>query len=78
MPGISGIDILKKTKDLCPKTDILVISAWDSEAIAEEALQDGAIDYIPKPSTPEVILEDIARILKKRNKYLPKESSHKQ
>jgi DNA-binding response OmpR family regulator len=71
MPGISGVDIIKKKKELYSNTDILVVSAWDSQAIATEVLEDGAFDYIPKPSNFNVILEKISEILKKRGKYLP-------
>jgi len=71
MPGISGVDIIKKKKELYSNTDILVVSAWDSQAIAAEVLEDGAFDYIPKPSNFNVILEKISEILKKRGKYLP-------
>lgn len=72
MPGISGIDVLKKTKVTHPDTDIVMISAWDSQPVALEALQNGAVDYITKPSTIQVIYSKICEILKKRNKYLPK------
>lgn len=72
MPGISGIDVLKKVQEMHPATDILVISAWDSQPVAEEALQDGAIDYITKPSTINVIYSKVCEILKKRNKFIPK------
>lgn len=72
MPGISGMDILKKTKETYPETDIIVISGWDSQSIASEALEKGAFDYIPKPLNVTVIHDKVCEILKKRNKYLPK------
>lgn len=71
MPGISGVDIIKKKKELYPDTDILVVSAWDSQGIAAEVLEEGAFDYIPKPSNFNVILDKVSAILKKRGKYLP-------
>ncbi len=72
MPGISGIDVLKKATASHPDTDIIIISAWDSQPIAGEALQGGAVDYITKPSTINVIYSKVCEILKKRNKYTPK------
>jgi len=72
MPGISGLDVLKKARLMHPSMDILVISAWDSQPIAEEVLQDGAVDYITKPSTINVIYAKVCEILKKRNKLLSK------
>ena len=72
MPGISGLDVLKKAKEAYPDTDILVITAYDSPQVAGEVLKEGVVDYITKPSTREVIFAKICEVLKKRNKYLPK------
>lgn len=72
MPGISGIDVLKKAKVTHPDTDVLMISAWDSQPIAADVLAAGAVDYITKPSTINVIFDKISEVLKKRNKYQPK------
>lgn len=72
MPGISGMDVLKKTKEIQPQTEIVVISAWDSQAVAREAIKEGAQDYITKPSTINVIFNKVCESLKKKNKYLPK------
>jgi DNA-binding NtrC family response regulator len=73
MPGISGVDVLKKSKLLHPDTDVLMITAYDSPQVAREVLKEGATDFIIKPSTIEVIFEKAVDILKKRNQYLPKE-----
>ena len=72
MRGISGIDVLKKTKQAHPETDILVLSGWDSQQVATEVLKAGAIDYIPKPSPINVICDKVREILKKKNKFIPK------
>lgn len=77
MPGISGTDVLKKTRLTHPQTDILVLSAWDSQSIASDALKDGAVDYIPKPSSIKVIYEKVCGVLKKKNKYFPKDTEKK-
>ena len=73
MPGISGVDVLKKSKLLHPNTDVLMITAYDSPQVAREVLKQGATDFITKPSTIEVIFQKAVDILKKRNQYLPKE-----
>jgi len=68
MPGISGMDVLKETKEDYPETDIIVISGWDSQSVASEALEKGASDYIPKPTHVTVIQDKVCEVLKKRNK----------
>jgi len=72
MPGISGIDATKKIREDCPGLEVLVISAWDSQSVASEALQAGASDYIPKPFQMKDIFNEISIILKKKGKFLPK------
>ena len=72
MQGISGMGVLKKTKISHPDTDIIMITAYDSEQVCREALKEGAVDFIVKPSTLEVICSKVTHILKKRNKFAAK------
>lgn len=72
MPGISGIDVLRKIKTDYPDTEVIMISAYDSQSVAQEAFGQGAVDYITKPSTIKVIYEKVCDSLKKRDKFLPK------
>lgn len=74
MQGISGMDVLRKTRVTHPKTDIIMITAYDSQQIAREALKEGAADYIVKPSTLDVIHSKVQHILERQNKFLPKNS----
>ncbi|MDP2960991.1 MAG: response regulator, partial [candidate division Zixibacteria bacterium] len=74
MQGISGIDVLKKTKASHPHTDIIMITAYDSQQVARETLKEGATEYIIKPSTMDVIRSKVQHILEKRKQYLPKSS----
>jgi YesN/AraC family two-component response regulator len=72
MPGISGIDVLKQIQESSREVEVLVITAYDSQQVAQEALALGASDYIVKPSTIEVIFDKISEILQRRDKFLPK------
>ncbi|MDD5347944.1 MAG: response regulator [Candidatus Omnitrophica bacterium] len=49
MPGLSGIKVLRKIKTLYPETSVIMITAFAQKEIAEEALKEGAYDYITKP-----------------------------
>jgi len=66
LPGVSGIDILKKTRE--KNLNYLIISGWDSIAVAEEALNEGACDYIPKPFTLDILGQKVKQILSQKNK----------
>lgn len=55
MPGITGIDLLKKVKELYPRTIVVVITAYATVENAVEAMRLGAFNYLLKPFTPETI-----------------------
>lgn len=55
MPGITGIDVLKKSKELYPRTVVVVITAYATVENAVEAMRLGAFNYLLKPFTPETI-----------------------
>lgn len=71
MPGISGIDVIKKVKSVAPDLPILVMTKWDSSHVIDEAMKQGAIDYVPKPISMTVLNPKIKEILESRNKYFP-------
>ena len=49
LPGMSGIDLLKRVKMEHPETIVIVITAFATVASAVEAMKSGAYDYITKP-----------------------------
>ena len=55
MPEISGMEVLKKIKTLSPETEVIVASGYGTIETAVEATRLGAIDYLPKPFTPDEI-----------------------
>jgi len=49
MPGASGFDILKKTREVAPETLVIMITAFGTVEGGIEAMKRGAYDYINKP-----------------------------
>ncbi|MDF1612845.1 sigma-54-dependent transcriptional regulator [Stygiobacter electus] len=49
MPELSGIDVLRKSKEIDPFIKIILITAHDDVQITIEAMQYGAYDYFEKP-----------------------------
>jgi DNA-binding NtrC family response regulator len=47
--GATGMDVLKRVKELRAETAVVMITAHGNEKIAVEAMKAGAEDYIPKP-----------------------------
>ena len=63
-----GLDILKKIKELAPRTEAVIVTAYASEKTKMDALQLGAMEYISKPFMMEVIYELVDRALAKHKK----------
>lgn len=55
MPGLTGIDVLKKVKELSSGTMVIVITAFGSIENAVEAMRLGAFHYLIKPFSPDTI-----------------------
>jgi DNA-binding NtrC family response regulator len=70
MPGISGIELLRKLKEEKPETDVIIMSGFGTVKTAIESLRFGAYDFIEKPFTPEVLLNSVARCLEKKHLLL--------
>jgi signal transduction histidine kinase len=49
MPGINGIELLERIKDLYPATEVIIITSHASLDTAVQALRCGAYDYLFKP-----------------------------
>ena len=60
LPGMNGIDVLKKVKVLKPDIKSIVITAYPTMLTQEEATKLGAIDYLVKPVFPDK-LEELIR-----------------
>jgi DNA-binding NtrC family response regulator len=78
MPGMNGIDLLRKIRDVSPETIVLMITAYASVETAVDALRYGAFDYILKPLIEEDVIAKILRIdqylkIKRENQILRRE-----
>ncbi len=49
MPGISGIDLLKTSKQLWPRLPVTMITAYGDDDSRRNALEAGATDFLTKP-----------------------------
>jgi len=63
MPGIDGIEVLKKLRNLDPYSVIIIITAYASIESAIEAMKAGAFDYVQKPFNHDELLLTIKRAI---------------
>lgn len=49
LPGLSGIEVLKRAKELSPHVRVIMVTAIDREEVRRQATRYGAEAYITKP-----------------------------
>jgi two-component system, NtrC family, response regulator AlgB len=64
--GESGLDLLPELLKLDPGLEVVVFTAYASIETAVEAMRRGAVDFLPKPFTPEQLRQSLGRIVENR------------
>jgi two-component system response regulator PilR (NtrC family) len=60
---ITGLDVLRASKQHHPNTVVIMISAYATTETAVEAMNEGAYDYVPKPFNNDELKQTIAKAL---------------
>jgi len=63
MPGLTGLEVLPRIKQLDPSVPIIMITKSEEEAIMEEAIGSKISDYLIKPVNPNQILLSVKKHL---------------
>jgi len=82
MPGMNGMELLGRVKQINPEIDVIMMTAYGTVETAVAAMKAGAADYITKPIELDELLILIDRIserrtLRKENKILRDELGRK-
>jgi DNA-binding NarL/FixJ family response regulator len=62
MPGISGVDLIRRVHGEYPEMPILILSIHNEAQVVSRALRAGAAGYVTKDSDPEVLLAAIRKL----------------
>ncbi|HTX06895.1 MAG TPA: response regulator transcription factor [Steroidobacteraceae bacterium] len=62
MPGMGGVEALRRLRAHDPQARVLALSAHDDPMHARRALREGALGFLSKRSAPEALLEAIAAV----------------
>ncbi|NOZ55513.1 MAG: sigma-54-dependent Fis family transcriptional regulator [Calditrichaeota bacterium] len=66
MPGMDGITLLRKIKEIDPDIPVVIITAHATVENAVEAMKQGAYDYIMKPFPPEKLANVLSKVVRQR------------
>src|SRR5436190_217948 len=58
----SGLDVLPRLRSQAPDLPVVVMTAYASVDTAVEAMRRGAVDYLPKPFTPDQLRVVLGRL----------------
>ena len=65
MPGIDGIETLRRLRECAPATRVIMVTAFASIELAVDAMKLGATDFVRKPMTPDILRNTVAAALSK-------------
>lgn len=70
LPDINGIEMVKKTKEISPNTEIIMITGFGSIEKAVEAAKAGAFHYVEKPVDFDELILLIHRAIERKTQTL--------
>ena len=77
MPGISGIDLLRKLKADGSSVPVIVMTGHGDVPLAVEAMKLGAFDFLEKPFDDSALLASVRSALGHREKHSMQETERK-
>jgi CheY-like chemotaxis protein len=60
MPGMDGLEVLRRIKERRMNADVIMVTAFATVDLAVDAMRAGALDFLRKPFTPEVLRQTVA------------------
>jgi UDP-3-O-[3-hydroxymyristoyl] N-acetylglucosamine deacetylase len=67
MPGMDGIEVLKRLKGIDPKCPVIMLSGHATISTAMAAVKLGAFDFIEKPLSLDILLKTVRRAIYSQN-----------
>lgn len=61
--GRSGLEVLKKLKQMCPRLPVLILSMHSEEQYARRAFKAGAAGYVTKDSPRAELVKAVSKVI---------------
>jgi CheY-like chemotaxis protein len=55
MPGMDGLEVLRQMRERDPTARIMIVTAYGTIELAVDAMKSGAVDFLRKPFTPDIL-----------------------
>lgn len=72
LPGMSGIDLIRKAKEIMPQLEIMTHTVFDDKETVFSAIKAGAAGYILKGSTPRELIDALRTLAQGGSPMSPK------
>lgn len=66
LPGIDGLEVLKRIKETDVNVEVIIVTAYQSESSHANAITLGALEYLRKPFLMEEIYELVERGIRRK------------
>jgi DNA-binding NarL/FixJ family response regulator len=76
LPGVSGIDAMRRMLAREPETRVLIFSMYEDAIFANRALRAGACGYVTKASAPNVLFEAV-HVITRGKRYISADIAQK-
>ncbi len=74
MPGIDGLEVVVRIKELAPTVPVLILTMHDEEEYVVRAIETGAMGYVTKQAASEQLVEAVQK-LHAGGRYLAEKAS---
>jgi DNA-binding NtrC family response regulator/glycine cleavage system H lipoate-binding protein len=74
IPGMDGLEFLERLRQKNRSVPVIMITGYSSIPSASAAMRLGAADYIPKPFSPDEIIQAVNRLLPRADPSTPETS----
>ena len=63
LPGLHGLELQRRIRQQRAQMPVIFITAHDDDDIRQQALRDGAVDFMVKPFDASKLLENVERVV---------------